>query len=61
VRISCAGYPSRKTVEEFVDRFGLLDTASWLDDSKAEKDVVKAILSVAMLDGWQIGLRKVDK
>mmetsp|Transcript_16713 Transcript_16713/g.28212 ORF Transcript_16713/g.28212 Transcript_16713/m.28212 type:complete len:1568 (-) Transcript_16713:109-4812(-) len=59
VRISCAGYPSRKTVEEFVDRFGLLDTASWLDDSKAEKDVVKAILSVAMLDGWQIGLRKV--
>lgn len=24
IRISCAGYPTRKTFDEFVDRFGLL-------------------------------------
>ena len=56
---SCAGYPSRKTVEEFVDRFGLLDTAAWLDEDKPERDVVLAILAAAKLEGWQIGLTKV--
>jgi len=24
IRISCAGFPTRKTFDEFVDRFGLL-------------------------------------
>jgi len=24
IRISCAGYPTRKTFDEFADRFGLL-------------------------------------
>lgn len=24
IRISCAGYPTRKAFDEFVDRFGLL-------------------------------------
>eukprot|EP00976_Prorocentrum_cordatum_P117607 1196334-Prorocentrum_minimum.AAC.7 len=61
VRISCAGYPSRKTVEEFVDRFGLLDTAAWLDEDKPERDVVLAILAAAKLEGWQIGLSKVRR
>ncbi|KAK3289251.1 hypothetical protein CYMTET_3312 [Cymbomonas tetramitiformis] len=59
VRISCAGYPSRKPIEEFVDRFGLL-TPGWAEKNTSEREVVSDILSgKASLEGWQIGKSKV--
>jgi len=58
VRISCAGYPSRKPIEEFVDRFGLL-YPTWMDSGKTEKQVSADILEKAELQGWQIGVSKV--
>ena len=42
-----------------MDRFGLLDTSTWNDSTKKEKEVATAILGVAQLQGWQIGLTKV--
>mmetsp|Transcript_13678 Transcript_13678/g.18752 ORF Transcript_13678/g.18752 Transcript_13678/m.18752 type:complete len:1592 (+) Transcript_13678:330-5105(+) len=58
VRISCAGYPSRRPLDEFVDRFGLLVTKLWMDGTKTEKEVALAILQGAGLEGWQIGISK---
>ncbi|KAK7267491.1 hypothetical protein RIF29_20165 [Crotalaria pallida] len=58
IRISCAGYPTRKTFDEFVDRFGLLAPEA-LDASSDEVTVCKRILEKVGLKGYQIGKTKV--
>ncbi|XP_042463222.1 myosin-12-like [Zingiber officinale] len=57
IRISCAGYPTKRTFEEFVDRFGIL--AVDLVDSSDEKAACAAILERMGLKGYQIGKTKV--
>ncbi|KAF7806553.1 kinesin-like protein KIN-7C, mitochondrial [Senna tora] len=58
IRISCAGYPTRKTFDEFVDRFGLLAPEA-LDGSSDEVTACKRILEKVGLKGYQIGKTKV--
>ncbi|CAI8614438.1 unnamed protein product [Vicia faba] len=58
IRISCAGYPTRKTFDEFVDRFGLLASEA-LDRSSDEATACKRILKNVRLEGYQIGKTKV--
>lgn len=57
IRISCAGYPTKRTFDEFVDRFGNL--APELVDSSDEKLACKAICDRMGLKGYQIGKTKV--
>ncbi|KAK1260558.1 hypothetical protein QJS04_geneDACA002230 [Acorus gramineus] len=52
IRISCAGYPSRRTFDEFIDRFGLL-APGVLDGSCDEVTASKMLLEKAGLDGYQ--------
>ncbi|XP_020213120.1 myosin-6 [Cajanus cajan] len=58
IRISCAGYPTRKAFEEFVDRFSLLAPEA-LDGSSDEVTACKRILKNVGLEGYQIGKTKV--
>jgi len=60
VRISCAGYPSRKPIEMFLARFGLLapQTASLYFEGR-EREALEGILAAADVQGWQIGKTKV--
>ncbi|KAK7378541.1 hypothetical protein VNO80_03984 [Phaseolus coccineus] len=58
IRISCAGYPTRKTFDEFVDRFSLLAPEA-LDGSSDEVTACKRILKNVGLEGCQIGKTKV--
>ncbi|RYR25269.1 hypothetical protein Ahy_B02g058952 [Arachis hypogaea] len=58
IRISCAGYPTKKTFDEFVDRFGLLAPEA-LDRSSDEVSVCKRILEKVGLKCYQIGKTKV--
>ncbi|KAL2978306.1 hypothetical protein AAZX31_13G112200 [Glycine max] len=58
IRISCAGYPTRKTFDEFADRFGLLAPEA-LDGSSDEVTACKRILEKVGLKGYQIGKTKV--
>ncbi|PNX66614.1 myosin-H heavy chain-like protein, partial [Trifolium pratense] len=48
IRISCAGYPTRKTFDEFVDRFGLLAPEA-LDRSSDEVTACKKV-DAALVD-----------
>nr|XP_009394265.1 PREDICTED: myosin-12-like [Musa acuminata subsp. malaccensis] len=57
IRISCAGYPTKRTFDEFVDRFGIL--APDLVDSSDEKAACAAICDNMSLKGYQIGKTKV--
>ncbi|XP_072989878.1 myosin-12-like isoform X2 [Typha latifolia] len=57
IRISCAGYPTKRTFDEFIDRFGML--APDLIDSSDEKAVCSAICDKMGLKGYQIGKTKV--
>ena len=60
VRISCAGYPSRKPIDEFLDRFGLLTAdKDALFKPGEEGKVIKQILDGAGLETWQLGKTKV--
>ena len=60
VRISCAGYPSRKPIDEFLDRFGLLaPDKEKLFTPGEEFAVARSILENAGLTTWQIGKTKV--
>lgn len=60
VRISCAGFPSRKPIDVFLARFGLLaPKAAALFFEGKEREAIEGILSIAELDGWQIGDTKV--
>ncbi|XP_050147411.1 myosin-6-like isoform X1 [Malus sylvestris] len=58
IRISCAGYPTRKAFVEFVDRFGLL-APEVLDGSTDEVNACKKLLEKVGLEGYQIGKTKV--
>ncbi|KAF3436048.1 hypothetical protein FNV43_RR23140 [Rhamnella rubrinervis] len=58
IRISCAGYPTRKPFDEFVDRFSLL-APEVLDGSSDEVTACKSLLEKVGLKGYQIGKTKV--
>ncbi|KAJ7535365.1 hypothetical protein O6H91_12G030000 [Diphasiastrum complanatum] len=58
VRISCAGYPTRRTFDEFLDRFGLLAT-ELLEGNYDEKVVTEKLLVKMNLFNYQIGKTKV--
>ncbi|XP_050209434.1 myosin-12 [Mercurialis annua] len=57
IRISCAGYPTKRTFDEFLDRFGMLvpDVLEGCD----EKTACITILEKMGLKGYQIGKLKV--
>ncbi|ONK60494.1 uncharacterized protein A4U43_C08F19090 [Asparagus officinalis] len=57
IRISCAGYPTKRTFDEFIDRFGMLTPD--LIDSSDEKLACEAICSRMGLKGYQIGKTKI--
>uniref|UniRef100_A0A6V7QYP6 Myosin-12 n=1 Tax=Ananas comosus var. bracteatus TaxID=296719 RepID=A0A6V7QYP6_ANACO len=60
IRISCAGYPTKRTFDEFIDRFGMLEPD--LIDSSDEKAACAAICDRMGLKGYQarlIGKTKV--
>eukprot|EP00257_Ricinus_communis_P026051 XP_025013465.1 myosin-6 [Ricinus communis] len=58
IRISCAGYPTRKPFDEFVDRFSIL-APEVLDGSSDEITACKRLLEKVGLEGYQIGKTKV--
>ncbi|KAL3573696.1 hypothetical protein D5086_024309 [Populus alba] len=58
IRISMAGYPTRRPFFEFINRFGLLAPEA-LEGSYDEKTVCKKILEKKGLKGFQIGKTKV--
>ncbi|KAB1219847.1 Myosin-15 [Morella rubra] len=58
VRISLAGYPTRRTYSEFIDRFGLL-ADELMDGSSDEKSVTERILRKLKLENFQLGRTKV--
>ncbi|KAM0949717.1 putative myosin ATPase [Dioscorea sansibarensis] len=58
IRISCAGYPTRRTFYEFIDRFGIL-APEVLDGSCDEVTASKRLLEKVDLQGFQIGKTKV--
>ncbi|KAK9149162.1 hypothetical protein Scep_007919 [Stephania cephalantha] len=58
IRISCAGYPTRRTFFEFLNRFGLL-APEVMEGNHDEKVACKMILDKKGLAGYQIGKTKV--
>ncbi|OVA04497.1 IQ motif [Macleaya cordata] len=58
IRISCAGYPTRRTFYEFLHRFGLL-APEVLEGNYDEKVACQRILDKKGLKGYQIGKTKV--
>ncbi|XP_068634511.1 myosin-17-like isoform X2 [Aristolochia californica] len=58
IRISCAGYPTRRTFYEFLHRFGVL-APEVLDGNFDEKVACQKILDKMGLKGYQIGKTKV--
>ncbi|CAL5398354.1 unnamed protein product [Camellia sinensis] len=57
IRISCAGYPTKRSFDEFLDRFGML--APDVLDGSDEKSACVAICDRMGLKGYQIGKTKV--
>ncbi|KAJ0963649.1 hypothetical protein J5N97_028771 [Dioscorea zingiberensis] len=58
IRISCAGYPTRRTFCEFIDRFGIL-SPDVLGRSSDEVTASRILLEKVGLKGYQIGKTKV--
>ncbi|KAI8539584.1 hypothetical protein RHMOL_Rhmol09G0194100 [Rhododendron molle] len=58
IRISCAGYPTRRPFFEFINRFGLLATEV-LEGHYDEKVACQKILEKKGLKGFQVGKTKV--
>ncbi|XP_042453154.1 myosin-6-like [Zingiber officinale] len=58
IRISCAGYPTRRAFCEFIDRFGIL-SPEVLDGSCDELTAAKRLLEKTGLKAYQIGKSKV--
>ncbi|KAI4377017.1 hypothetical protein MLD38_014713 [Melastoma candidum] len=58
IRISLAGYPTRRSYSQFVDRFGIL-TLDLLDGCHNEKLIAEKILQKLKLDNFQLGKTKV--
>ncbi|XP_020080667.1 myosin-6-like [Ananas comosus] len=57
IRISCAGYPTRRTFDEFVDRFGVL-APEIIKESSDEVITSKRILEKVDLRGYQVSEAK---
>ncbi|KAL3812395.1 hypothetical protein ACJIZ3_013663 [Penstemon smallii] len=58
IRISCAGFPTRKTFDEFISRFKILEP-NVLDESCDEVTACERLLAKVQLEGYQIGKTKV--
>ncbi|OVA05283.1 IQ motif [Macleaya cordata] len=58
IRISCAGYPTRRTFYEFLNRFNIL-SPDVLEGNYDEKVACKKILEKKGLAGFQIGKTKI--
>ncbi|XP_060674643.1 myosin-17 isoform X2 [Ziziphus jujuba] len=58
IRISCAGYPTRRTFYEFLHRFGVL-APEVLEGNYDDKIACQMILDKRGLKGYQIGKTKV--
>ncbi|KAD3337017.1 hypothetical protein E3N88_32537 [Mikania micrantha] len=58
IRISCAGFPTRKPFHEFVDRFKIL-SPNVMKLRYDEVEASKILLEKAKLEGYQIGKTKV--
>ncbi|CAL0330294.1 unnamed protein product [Lupinus luteus] len=58
IRISCAGYPTRRTFYEFLNRFGVL-APQVLDGNSDDKVACQMILDKVGMKGYQIGRTKV--
>ncbi|XP_020571347.1 protein OPAQUE1-like [Phalaenopsis equestris] len=58
IRISLAGYPTRRTYSEFLDRFGLL-ALEHMDGSYNEKMLAEKIMQKLKLENFQLGKSKV--
>ncbi|CAA2963473.1 myosin-17-like [Olea europaea subsp. europaea] len=58
IRISCAGYPTRRTFDEFLLRFGVL-APEVLGGNSEEKVACQMILDKMGLKGYQLGKTKV--
>ncbi|XP_042384069.1 protein OPAQUE1-like [Zingiber officinale] len=58
VRISLAGYPTRRFYSEFIDRFGIL-APEFLYGSYDEKEVTSGILKMLKLANFQLGKSKI--
>ncbi|OIW18737.1 hypothetical protein TanjilG_13489 [Lupinus angustifolius] len=58
IRISCAGYPTRRTFYEFLNRFGVL-APEVLDGNSDDKVACQMILEKMGMKGYQIGKTKV--
>lgn len=58
IRISCAGYPTRRTFYEFLHRFGVL-APEVLEGNYDDKIACQKILDKRGLTGYQIGKAKV--
>ncbi|XP_020224383.1 myosin-15 isoform X1 [Cajanus cajan] len=58
VRISLAGYPTRRTYSEFVDRFGLI-APEFMDGSYDDQAATEKILQKLKLENFQLGKNKV--
>ncbi|KAI5680025.1 hypothetical protein M9H77_01252 [Catharanthus roseus] len=58
IRISMAGYPTRRPFYEFLDRFGIL-APEVLDGSSDEVAACRRLLEKVGLEGYQIGKTKV--
>ncbi|EFJ10011.1 hypothetical protein SELMODRAFT_184226 [Selaginella moellendorffii] len=58
VRISCAGYPTRRPFDQFLDRFGFL-APEFLDGRYDERKATEKLLQKLNLDSYQIGKTKV--
>ncbi|CAN0905013.1 XI-2 [Linum grandiflorum] len=59
IRISCAGYPTRKMFKEFIARFGILATDVSNLSGCNEVTACKRILEKVKLEGYQVGKTKV--
>ncbi|XP_047173231.1 myosin-9-like isoform X2 [Vigna umbellata] len=58
IRISCAGYPTRRAFFEFINRFGILAPET-MEANCDEKTACQKILEKMELKGYQIGKTKV--
>ncbi|KAL3728020.1 hypothetical protein ACJRO7_032723 [Eucalyptus globulus] len=58
IRISCAGYPTRRPFFDFINRFGIL-APEFVEGNFDEKEACKKILEKKGLKGFQIGKTKV--
>ncbi|CAI5520240.1 unnamed protein product [Closterium sp. Naga37s-1] len=58
VRVCSKGYPTRRSFEDFIDRFAFLVPSSLYDEAE-DDELVRAIMKEAGIQGYQIGLTKV--